>query len=314
MSDLVHEAAIRAAGGVVHWIDAAGGVRLRAAQWPEGDRGVVLLLSGRTEFIEKYLEPIGELQARGYAVWTLDWRGQGASTRPLADRHAHHIGHFGEYLGDLTLLVDRFLLPGLGQRPLTMIAHSMGGHIGAHFLSRRPEMFARAVLCAPMIDFMRGGPAPRWVMWLVVQAMCLVPGQARRFGPGTGRAPDLERAFEGNVLTSCPQRYAADKALVRETPSLGLGGVTWGWLRAALASIWALGDPRVIVRINMPVLVIMAGDDTVVDNRAIRRFAMALPRGKNVKVPGARHELLREHDRHRLAVWAAIDRFMEPAP
>ena len=50
-------------------------------------RGVCVLLNGQTEFIEKYDEVIGELQGRGFAVATLDWRGQGGSQpRPAQSR------------------------------------------------------------------------------------------------------------------------------------------------------------------------------------------------------------------------------------
>lgn len=42
---------IEASGGSVHWLD--GGVRLRAASWPGSGAGTVLLLHGRTEFIER---------------------------------------------------------------------------------------------------------------------------------------------------------------------------------------------------------------------------------------------------------------------
>ena len=55
------------------------GVSLRFARWhpPPGRKGTVCLFQGRTEFIEKYFETVRELRARGFAVATLDWRGQG---------------------------------------------------------------------------------------------------------------------------------------------------------------------------------------------------------------------------------------------
>jgi len=306
------EAAIEAAGGRVHWLELPGKVRLRAAHWPVGERGVVLLLNGRTEFIEKHLETVVALQARGFAVWTLDWRGQGASSRALPLAHAHHVVHFDEYLGDLTVLLDDYLLPGLNRRPLVMLAHSMGGHVGAHLLARRGALFTGAVLCAPMIDFLRRGRGPGWAVRMTVRMMCLIPGHVQRFAPGPAPLPDLQRRFEGNKLTTCAVRHEADLALVRAEPGLALGGVTWGWLRAAMASVAALRDRRVLARIDMPVLVAMAGDERIVDNAAIRRFAVRLPRGKIVKIEGARHELLREADGFRSLLWSAIDRFLEP--
>ena len=55
---------------------------LRYALWdpPAGSRkGTVCIFEGRGEFIEKYFETVRDLQARGYGVAVLDWRGQGGS-------------------------------------------------------------------------------------------------------------------------------------------------------------------------------------------------------------------------------------------
>ena len=37
------------------------------------------MLTGRTEYVEKYFETIGDILERGFAVAILDWRGQGGS-------------------------------------------------------------------------------------------------------------------------------------------------------------------------------------------------------------------------------------------
>ncbi len=302
---------IEAAGGRVHWLDTPDGLRLRAAQWPGGPRGTVLLLNGRTEFIEKYLEAVQELRSRRFAVWSLDWRGQGLSSRLLPNPMPGHAVRFTDYLDDLDLLL-RLVLPGLQGRPLVLLAHSMGGHLGAWMLARRPGVFARAVLCAPMVDFRRKRGLPLGMVRLLAGAAHLVPGVAARPGPGTSRLPPLDRLFGGNPLTGCPARYAADIAWLRNQPALQVGGATWGWLRAASASIAALGRPAAARAITLPVLVLVAGDDQLVDNRATRRFAARLPDAELVEFPGARHELLREHDGHRRLVWAAMDRFLAP--
>src|SRR5437899_3307899 len=59
------------------------GIALRFARWapPRGRKGTVCLFQGRSEFIEKYFETVRDLRARGFAVATLDWRGQGMAAR-----------------------------------------------------------------------------------------------------------------------------------------------------------------------------------------------------------------------------------------
>jgi lysophospholipase len=66
-------------GGVCSNVRTSDRIVLRVARWhPEGQaRGTVVLAQGRAEFIEKYFETVAELLARGFAVVTFDWRGQG---------------------------------------------------------------------------------------------------------------------------------------------------------------------------------------------------------------------------------------------
>lgn len=297
------------AGGEVHWLHRPGGVRLRTAHWPGGGRGTVLLLNGRTEFMERWHETVAALQSRGFAVWSLDWRGQGGSSRLLPDPAVNHVGHFDDHLDDLDALLDNHVLPSVAG-PLVLLGHSMGGHLGARLLARRAGMFDRAILCAPMIDVHLPRRVPRRVVRLLVQLACLQPARMRRFAPGTPRGPDLHRPVERSLLTSCASRHAADLALLRGNPNLVTGGASWGWLRAAMASIAELRRPEVLQQITVPVLVLLAGEDWLVDNAAARRFVQRLPQGTLVELPGARHELLREHDRHRLPAWAAVDAFL----
>ncbi|MBW2666702.1 MAG: alpha/beta hydrolase, partial [Deltaproteobacteria bacterium] len=94
-------------GAEVDRITAADGTVLRVARWlpSGGTRGTVVILNGRTEFVEKYFEVIGDLLRRHYAVATLDWRGQGLSDRPLRNRHKGHVRDFGLYVS-LTDLIN----------------------------------------------------------------------------------------------------------------------------------------------------------------------------------------------------------------
>src|ERR1700760_3528390 len=134
----------------------AVGASLRAARFPADpsvpERGVCVLLNGQTEFIEKYFEVIDELRNRGYAVATMDWRGQGGSARVLEDSRKGFVGDFAEYDEDLDTLLNWIVTPMLkpGEKPLAL-AHSMGAHNLLRTLARKPGSFARVVLNAPMI-------------------------------------------------------------------------------------------------------------------------------------------------------------------
>ena len=299
---------IEASGGTVHWL-AGEGIRLRAAHWPGAGEGTALLLHGRTEFIEKYLETVTELRRRGYAVWTLDWRGQGRSTRLLPDPVPNHVRSFDDHLHDLEQLIA-LAEPSLA-RPFVVLGQSMGAHLALRLMARRPGLFERAVLAAPMVDFLRPGRMPLRAAHLMAWSACVMPGMAGRFAPGTGRIPDPNRAFAGNPLTSCARRFAADLAW-HGHPGLVVGGATWGWLRAASRSVSHMRRAGFARQVTTPVLMMLAGADALVDNAAARRLAARLPKARVVEFEGARHELLREHDAYQARLWAAFDAFVRP--
>jgi lysophospholipase len=71
---------------VIDYLCASDGMRLRHGFWVCGDsacRGTVFLLTGRSEYMEKYAEVVQELNGRGFDVYSFDWRGQGLSERIL---------------------------------------------------------------------------------------------------------------------------------------------------------------------------------------------------------------------------------------
>src|SRR5512142_2246119 len=102
------------------------GITLRFARWapPPGRKGTVVLLQGRAEFIEKYFETVHDLRARGFAVATFDWRGQGLSQRALSDSRKGHVRNFSQFDLDLETFVKEILLPDCPP-PHFVIGHSM---------------------------------------------------------------------------------------------------------------------------------------------------------------------------------------------
>src|SRR5262249_5912263 len=90
-------------GAVTGVLKTPDGISIRFARWPPpSDRkGTVCIFQGRTEFIEKYFEIVRDLNARGFAVATFDWRGQGLSGRMLREARKGHISNFADYETDL---------------------------------------------------------------------------------------------------------------------------------------------------------------------------------------------------------------------
>ena len=68
-------------GGSLYITSSIDDRKIRFAIWPKGTKGLIIFFNGRNEYIEKYNEAYKKFQNLGYAVVTLDWRGQGLSDR-----------------------------------------------------------------------------------------------------------------------------------------------------------------------------------------------------------------------------------------
>ena len=201
------------------------------------------LFHGRGEFIEKYFEVVADLRRRGFAVATMDWRGQGGSARLLRNTHKGHVRSFADYDQDLAHFMKEIVLPDC-QPPYIALAHSMGGNILLRNASLSGSWFSRMVLSAPMIDIapeQARRPARRLARLCRDRLAAIGFGSMYARG-GHDRPLELE-PFEGNPLTSDRERYQRNRLVLEAAPALGLGSPTIAWLRAALRSIARLTSP-----------------------------------------------------------------------
>jgi lysophospholipase len=288
------------------------GVSLRYARWapPPGRKGTVCLFQGRAEFIEKYFETVRDLRARGFAVATLDWRGQGMSDRALRNPRKGYVRNFDQYLIDLDAFVNEVVLPDCPP-PVFALAHSMGATVLLRAAYAGNRSFDRMVLLAPMIALpgMRRSLASR----LTVKSMRLM-GLGGMYVPGGDATVVMQRPFNDNLLTSDPVRYARNVAVLEAEPALSIGWPTVAWTDSAFKVMGEFAEPGYPGRIRQPILVIASGQDRIVSTPAIDEFAVRLRAGSHLIVPGARHELLMEQDRFRAQALAAFDAFVPGTP
>lgn len=299
-------------GGVCGTFESFDGARLRYAVWQASrgpKAGTVCLFGGRTEFIEKYFEVVADLRRRGFAVATMDWRGQGGSARLLKQSRRGHITDFAIFDQDLKRFVRDIVLPDCPP-PYIALGHSMGGHILLRSATMPGLWFEKLVLTAPLLKLhgnqlkLSPGTA-RQLARLAVAA-----GFGGSYPPGSGDDYLADGPFENNQLTSDRERYSRNVALWKAAPHLTIGGPTWGWMNAALSSMAALERPDYPADIKVPVLFVVAGDDTVVSSRAIKDFAVRVKLARHIVVPHARHEILQEQDPLRQQFWAAFDAYV----
>jgi lysophospholipase len=287
------------------FIEAPGG-RLRAAVWNSSGTALasVVLLGGRGEFIEKYAtEIVGELLTRGFAVLSIDWRGQGLASRMLADPGKGHIDDFATYADDLKLFVDGVVAPAT-QRPVILLAHSMGGHIALRALAELgPGPIAAAMLVSPMTG-LRQDAFLRGAMAILPQVHAL----DERYSFGSGPYVAANRAFPNNDLTHNERRFRFTDQWFGADPRLVLGGPTIGWARQALRSMQRADAAGYLERVALPVVLLSGSEDTVVNIESHAAVAARLPRAERVVLPGAWHEVMMETDPIRALFWQAFDR------
>ena len=284
--------------------------RLRAARFAADPaapaRGTCVLLNGQTEFIEKYFEVIDELRGRGFAVATMDWRGQGGSDRALKDdSRKGYVQDFSEYDDDLAAFMAQ-VVAHMGDNKPIALAHSMGAHNLLRTLAKQPDAFAKAVLTAPMVAVSFRGYAA-WLVHMVTRIEALRGNGAGWVWGMEARDPHA-MTFANQMVTADQARFDRTQAILRDHPELRLAGATWSWLGAALRSMAWLQTQA--PRITTPLLIIGAGADRIVMTAQTKAFAARLPNARYIEIADSGHEMLMERDPIRAQWWEAFDAFI----
>jgi lysophospholipase len=290
-------------------VAAEDGVTLRYAIWQANRspvRGTVVIVPGRTEFIEKYFETVNDLRRRGFAVAVFDLRGQGGSARLLRNPRKGHVRDFADYVNDFETMVQEVILPDCPP-PYYVLAHSTGAAVALLAAERLRTQIERMVLTAPLIALARGSPV--WMARFCSPLMYL--GLGELFVPGSGRLMKRAATRQPNPLTSDEKRFARTLAVVAAAPSLGTGAPTIGWLDAVMRAACRMAGDDFSEAVPLPVLMVLAGIETVVNNRAAEDLSRRVKTAAHVRIPGARHEILMERDVFRDQFWAAFDAFVE---
>ncbi|RMB55883.1 lysophospholipase [Sphingomonas sp. PP-CE-3A-406] len=306
--------AIPVSARIGYWT-APDGWKLRRFDWPAAaPRGRMLFQTGRGDIFEKYLETFAHLHAQGWSVTAFDWRGQGGSGRLSADPHVGHASDYGVYDRDLAAFWADWSAedaPSADARdaalPSVVLGHSMGGMMVMRALAARSIQPAAAILVAPMIGLKSPfgtGFASKVTQWMAAR------GDPARAAWRTNERPGSV-ASRQTLLTHDAARYEDELWWQRTCPELVLGPPSWAWLAQGFAGAAALAkDPR-IESTHIPVLMLIADADKLVDSRAALRLAARLPDAQVVRFGReSAHEILREADGVRDRALAAIDSFL----
>lgn len=294
------------------YLDVRKGIKVRYASWQSALRerhGTVCIFPGRNEFIEKYFEVVGELRRRGFAVAVLDWRGQGGSTRLVRGSSRGHVRNFVDYEEDIHQFMKGVVLPDCPM-PYYALGHSMSAPILYNAATKRGCWFSRMVMTAPMVE-LAGLPLPQHVCSGLATTFTLM-GLGKQAVPGDASKWTSD-VFEGNPLTSDRERFYRCVDVLDVAPGLSAGAPTLGWLHAAFEAMSRLDSEKYAPKIRVPSLLVVAGDDRIVSNKAIEALSSRLRAGTQIVLRGSRHEILQERDSIREQFWAAFDAFVPGA-
>lgn len=292
----------------IWWIEPEPAIRLRAACWRAEDAlGHVIFLTGRTEYIEKVAVPAGQFVQRGWSVISLDWRGQGLSSRQAGNDLKGHVGDFSEFQRDLDALMATDQAKAL-TGPRLLVGHSMGGCIATQAMARPEvaETLSAAVLSAPMFGIALH-PLMRAAGWVTTKV-----GMALGFGKswppfGDATTPYVSTEPEDSVLTTDTGMMTWMAEIARDHPRSTIAMPTLGWFSAATAAmkeVAALPEP------DLPVLCLLGSDERVVEKDAVEAGAERM-HARLVRIGGAQHEVLIESQPLRDIAWRAIDDFIK---
>ncbi len=259
-----------------------------AAQDPSA---VAVVVHGFGEHSGRYAALCEELGGWGVTTYRFDYRGHGR-----AEGRRGHALSFDEFVGDLDAVAALAAAdhPAL---PLILLAHSHGGLIALHALSRpqgsSPCSWAAAVLSSPFFGIAL--PVPLW---------------KRALGKGLSRLiPTLQLPTEisPEVVSHDPDVVAAYK-----TDPLMSYVASARWFTEALAA--HARAPELARGVTLPLLVQAAGDDKLVSLNATRAvFGQVASEEKRLMVyDDLYHELWFERPRDREVVLRDLRAFLSP--
>lgn len=284
-------------------------IRTGSLAVPAAPRGNIVVLTGLSEYAEKYFETARLFSRLGYNIYTMDWRGQGGSDRYLSDRFKRHSLGYEHDRDDLVRFVEH-LVPD--NAPKFFLTHSMGALPVMLALRDNPRLVRGAMMVAPLLGFLH--PLARGREKLLA-SLPLPRTLSESYIPKGGPWRPRTLKDTGNRpadFTSCPERMFLHDRPMTDNPALRVGDPTIGWVHHTARAMLAVRAPSVPESLgDMPFLIATAGQEKIVSNAATFNMVARLPDVRHVHIPGAGHEILMETPALRLPLIRQMAGFLD---
>ncbi|MGG1659300.1 lysophospholipase [Brevibacillus sp. NRS-1366] len=247
-------------------------------KWLTSDqKGAVVLVHGTGEHYGRYEHVATFLNQHGWAVYAGDLPGWGRSSGPRG-----HIDSFAQYVETVRGWAEEALAEAKENQPVFVMGHSLGGLVATRFVQnyeRRQEL-AGLILTSPCVQLKLAVPA-----WKAQLAQWL-----DRVWPTL--------AIPNGITADMVSRDKAVQAAYQSDP-LNYPKVSVRWfheLHRAMGQAWEERE-----YLSIPLLVLQAGDDSIIDADAVERFATEICTDTEFQLfPGLRHEILNEPEREQV--------------
>lgn len=253
----------------------------------ENSRGAVIVVHGLSEFTAKYHEFAWYMLHQGYDVFLYDQRCHGRSCRLTPRPDMIHVGAFADYRKDLHSFICNVVRKATSL-PLYLYAHSMGGAVAAQYLAKYPDTFQKAVLSAPMIEPLTGSvPVP--LAYTALTALSFLGRGKQKFWMADEFDPEypFERSHDQSR-----ERFLRNMDIRLANPCYQTTPQTVRWVQQSISLRAKLTNPRFLKKIQTPILMIRAEQDSVVSMDAQNAFASNCPACRMVILPKTTHAML----------------------
>ncbi|PRM14648.1 putative aminoacrylate hydrolase RutD [Haemophilus influenzae] len=251
-------------------------------------RKLMILVNGRAENMLKWTELAYDFYHQGYDVLLFDHRGQGYSQRIIPQKG--HLDEFRFYVDDMAKIIEK-VTALFSYSTQHLLAHSMGALISTYYLANCDHRINKAILSSPFY----GIPLKHPIRDELIIALMNILGQGERYVFGKG---DYQQThLEYNELTFCKTRMKWMNRINRKNPAIHLGGPTFRWVHLCLNAIKHL--PKVIPKIEIPILILQAEKEKIVDNKNLEKLTALFPNARCEVILNAKHEILFEQDKLR---------------
>lgn len=250
-----------------------------------GQTTAVVFLPGMGESSLKYYDLFENLKLNNTTYYGWDHIGQGFSSHLLPDENIKvHIDSFETHL---TALQSFFKKIRPQHKKIFIIAHSMGAHLALRLALENPGLIDALALSAPLFEIhpnLKTGTFLTWVLSLYPESS--YPPLYSFF---------VKRNMNAGFVTNSVQRQNEFQKTLSLYPNIKRQGATVGWIRSARESIEKLKESN-IQSLAIPVLILQADTDYLVDNSAQNEGCKKIPLCRIDVMKNSKHEILFEVD------------------